>query len=70
MSNIETKNNNKIVICYFSDDTFNGFQVCIETEKLSFDNLQASIINYCYTELYNHLTTFRFNILLDKLIIC
>lgn len=75
MSNFESKSNisnnenkhNKIIVCYFSDDTFNGFQVCIETEKLNFDNLESSIITYCFNELYNHLKTFRFDILLGKL---
>jgi hypothetical protein len=61
---------NKILVCYYSDDLFNGYQIVIETEKLdlfSVANLKENIIDYCYTDLYDHLKKFKFTNLLDRL---
>jgi hypothetical protein len=50
----------KLFICYFSDNLFNGYQVCIEVEKLGTiptepDLLKQMIIDYCYNELNTYL---------------
>jgi hypothetical protein len=57
------------VICYYSDDLFNGYQIVIETEKLNLEPslLKESIINYCYNDLYDHLKKFKLNELELKL---
>jgi hypothetical protein len=64
----EYKNN--IIVCYYSDELFNGYQIIIESEKLN-DSTSATIteniLNFCYTDLYDHLKKFKFNNLLDKL---
>jgi hypothetical protein len=69
-SNVNANEHSKLIVCYFSDNLFNGFQVCIETEKLNLsepENLKHVIITYCYNELYNHLRTFKFDLLLFEL---
>lgn len=70
ISNVNANEHSRLIVCYFSDKLFNGFQVCIETEKLNPlepEDLKRKIVNYCYNELYNHLRTFKFDNLLTEL---
>lgn len=61
----------KPIICYYSDDLFNGYQIVVEAEKINMttvEELKESLINYCYNDLLCHLKKFKFNQLEEKLI--
>lgn len=60
----------KHIICYYSDDLFNGYQVVVEAEKVntnSIEELKNSLVEYCYNDLYYHLKKFKFSELESKL---
>lgn len=70
-SNMSINDHSKLIVCYFSHPLFNGYRVCIETEKLNLTSdikaLTKSIVDYCYNDLYNHLKTFNFDNLANEL---
>lgn len=60
----------KHIICYYSDDLFNGYQIVIEAEKINTNTVEEckiSLIEYCYNDLLLHLKKFKLNQLELKL---